>query len=248
MRTVLASLLAASTLAAAMPAHAQTAEDRATARDLVTRRGDAVILILATLKTRTTVGGRENSQDRPMQANATVLDKSGLAVMALSAIEPSEAMVRRIGGAGAQVQTETAELRMRLADGNEVPARIVLRDADLDLAFLRPVDALESPIPAVDAAQGKPGLMDLVIVLSRTGEQTNYRPIASFGYIQMTVEKPRTYHAVVGGNTPGAAVFDGAGRFVGVFLAVGGSRSLPFVAILPADDIREIAKQATTTK
>jgi S1-C subfamily serine protease len=245
MRPVLAGFMAC-VLAAASPARAQTSEDRALARDLVTKRGDAVILVLATLKTRTTVGGRENSQDRPMQANATVLDGSGLTVMALSMIEPNQAVVQRLGGPGAQIQTETAELRLRLADGRELPARVVLRDADLDLAFLRPVEPLPSPIPALDTALGKPGLMDLVVILSRTGEATSYRPIASFGYVQMTVEKPRMYHAVIGGNTLGAAVFDGAGRFVGVFLAVGGARSSPFAAVLPADDIREIAKQATS--
>lgn len=245
MRTVLASVLTACTLAAAVPARAQTTEDRTAARDLINKRGDAVILVLATLKTRTTMNGRENSQDRPMQANATVLDGTGLAVMALSVMEPNEAVVRRLGGPGTQIQTETAELKMRLADGREVPARVVLRDADLDLAFLRPVDPLPAPIPAVDVSFSKPSIMDLVIILSRTGEPTSYRLIASFGYVQMTVEKPRTYHAIVGGNTLGAPVFDGTGKFVGVFLAIGGARSSPFTAVLPADDIREIAKQAT---
>jgi hypothetical protein len=245
MRTVPAALLAACFLAAAAQAGAQTLEDRSAARELVTKRGDAVVLVLATLKQRATVAGRENSQDRSMQANATVLEGNGLAVMALSAMEPSQAVIERIGGRGAQVQTETAELRMRLADGREVPARVVLRDADLDLAFIRPVDALAAPIPAMDSSFGKPSLMDLVIVLSRTGETTNFRAIASFGYIQMTVEKPRMYHAVVGPVTLGAPVFDAGGRFVGVFLSVGGPRSSPFTAVLPADDIREIAKQAT---
>ena len=43
----------------------------------------------------------------------------------------------------------------------------------------------------------------------------------------------------------GAPVFDAAGRFVGVFVRVGGSRTNPLPGILPADDLREIAGQAT---
>ncbi len=237
-------LLAAAGLALAAPARAQSNEDRAVARDLISKRGDAVVLALATLKQRTSVGGREQSQDRQMQAQATIIDATGLAVMALSVIEPNDALVRRLGGPGAQVQIETTELRMRLADGREIPARVVLRDSDLDLAFLRPVDPLPAPLAAVDTSVAKPSLMDLVIVLSRTGEATGWRLIAAFGYVQMTVDKPRLYHAISAGNTPGAPVFDHTGKLIGIVLGVGGSRSNPFPAVLPADDIREIAKQA----
>jgi rRNA processing protein Gar1 len=60
----------------------------------------------------------------------------------------------------------------------------------------------------------------------------------------MTVDKPRLYHAISAGNTPGAPVFDNTGKLVGIVLSVGGSRSSPFPAVLPADDIKEIAKQA----
>ena len=240
----LALSLAIGCLALAAPARAQSNEDRAAARELITKRGDAVVLVLATLKQRTTVQGRENSQDRQRQAQATIIDGSGLAVMALSVMEPNDALVRRLGGPGAQVQIETTELRMRLADGREIPARVVLRDSDLDLAFLRPVEPLSAPLAAIDNAVAKPSLMDLVIVLSRTGEATGWRLIAAFGYVQMTVDKPRLYHAISSGNTPGAPVFDSSGKLIGIVLSVGGSRSSPFPAVLPADDIREIAKQA----
>ena len=132
---------------------------------------------------------------------------------------------------------------MRLADGREVGARIVLRDADLDLAFLRPLEPLAAPIAAVDAAMGQPQVMDLVIALQRTGEPTGYRALGTFGYVQMTVDKPRLYHIVSTGQL-GAPVFDAAGRFVGVTVRVGGTRTNPQPGVLPADDIREIAKQA----
>lgn len=245
MRRTVPWLMAFCLTAASMPAYAQTNEDRTAARDLLTKRGDAVILVLATLKTRMSVNGRENARDSPVQANATVLDGSGLAVMALSVLEPSEAMIRGMASPGQQLdlKTETAELRMRLADGREVGARIVLRDADLDLAFLRPLEPLAAPIAAVDAAMGKPQVMDLVIALQRTGEPTGYRALGTFGYVQMTVDKPRLYHIISTGQL-GAPVFDAAGRFVGVTVRVGGTRTNPQPGVLPADDIREIAKQA----
>src|SRR5262245_42894931 len=245
MRKTVPWLMALCLTAAALPARAQTNEDRATARDLITKKGDAVVLVLATLKTRMSINGRENARDSPVQANATMLDSSGLAVMALSVLEPSEAMIRGMAAPGQQLdlKTETTELRMRLADGREIGARIVLRDTDLDLAFLRPLEPLPAPIPAVDAAMAKPQVMDLVIAVQRTGEPTGYRAMGTFGYVQMTVDKPRLYYITSTGQL-GAPVFDSAGRFVGVTVRVAGARANPQPGVLPADDIRDIAKQA----
>jgi hypothetical protein len=223
-------------------AAAQSPEERAAARDIVVRRSDAVVLVLATLRTRMNVGGRETTRDQPVLANATVLDGSGLAVMALSVLEPGE-IANRSMGAGA-LSTEAADLRMRLAGGQEVPARVVLRDADLDLLFVRPVQALPAPLPAVDAPAGVPALLDLLITIQRSGESTGWYPLAAFSYVQMTVDRPRTYHALSTAPALGAAVFDTRGRFVGVIVRIGGARTNPLPAVLPADDIREIAKQA----
>lgn len=238
-RTVGVMLLG--TLCAAAPAMAQTAAERETARQLVAKQSDAVVLALATIKTRVTVQGRENARDLPMQANATVLDGTGLAVMALSNIEPGELATRM--GAGA-VESEATDLRMRLGDGREVPAKIVLRDADLDLAFIKPIEAPASPMPAVDGPIGTPALLDLLVAVQRTGEATSWRTLATFAYVQLIVDRPRPYHALSAGAALGSPLFDLDGRFVGVMVRIGGARNNPLPVVLPAQDIREIAKQA----
>jgi hypothetical protein len=226
----------------AVSSAAQTPEERAAGREIVAARGDAVVLVLATIKTRMNIGGRESMRDQPMQANATVLDGSGLAVMSLSVLEPGE-IANRSMGSGA-LSTETADLRMRLGGGEEVPARVALRDADLDLVFVKPVAPLAAPIPAADAAAGVPALLDPLITLQRSGESTGWRLLASFGSVQMTVDRPRTYHVLSTAAALGSAVFDTRGRFVGVIVRVGGARTNPLPAVLPADDIRDIARQA----
>jgi len=234
-------VLVLGSLLAVAPAVAQTVEEREAARQLVAKRSDAVVLALATVKTRVTVQGRENARDLPMQANATVLDGTGLAVMSLSNLEPGELATRM--GAGA-VESEATDLRMRMADGREVPAKIVLRDADLDLVFIRPIEAPASPIPAVDGPLGTPALLDLLVAVQRTGEATSWRTLATFAYVQLIVDRPRPYHALSAAAALGSPLFDLQGRFVGVMVRIGGARNNPLPVVLPAQDIRELAKQA----
>ena len=80
------------------------------------------------------------------------------------------AVARARRGQRVSVTTEPAELRYRLADGKEVPVRVVLRDKDLDLAFLRPVDKPATPLAAIDSAPARPQPIDAVVVLQRLPE------------------------------------------------------------------------------
>ena len=140
---------------------AQSAEERAAARELIAKRGDTVVAVLGTVKTRMTMSGREAPPtEENIQANATVLDQRGLAVMSLSNLEPGKMMngimaQQSMPGMEMSLKTETTNLRLRLADGREVPARVVLRDEDLDLAFLRPAPPLEAPVPFIESGPGR---------------------------------------------------------------------------------------------
>jgi S1-C subfamily serine protease len=235
--------------AAAAP---QTAEERTAARAVVNGRAPAVVVVLATIKVRLNVSGREQTSDQTAQTNATILDPSGLAVMSLQQIQPDEAMTRMYsrqvpGGGRVEVTTEVADMRMHLADGRELPAKLVLRDEDLDLAFVRPTDPLSAPLPFVDATSARPQLLDALTLVRRTGEPTGWAPAGAFATVELVIDKPRTYYQVVilGGGGPGCPLFDAAGPFVGVVVMRDtGTRGAGALGVLPADDIRDVAKQA----
>jgi hypothetical protein len=239
------TLVIAAVLALPAEGAAQTAEERAAARGVAERRGPAVVMVLATVKTRMAQGSRETTRDVAVQTNGTVIDTDGLTVLALSSIEPGSLLSARGRGA---VTTDTADLRIRTADDRELPARIVLRDADLDLLFVRPVDAAGAPLTAADGPTAEPALMDLLVALQRTSENSGWRTFASFAYVQMVVDRPQPFFVVsTGGFFAGALgfpFFDIQGRFIGIMARVGGPRTNPLPAIVPADDIRAIAKQA----
>ncbi len=245
--------MAAAMMVSASVAWAQTPEERAGARDLIAKQGNAVVFVLGTAKIRINQGGREQNQDSRIQALVTIIDSSGLGVMSLTALDPGEFLSAqmsrgRAAGAGVSVSTEASDLRYRMPDGNEIPVRVVLRDKELDLAFLRPVEKPAAPVAAIDLPTSRPAVVDAVVELKRLPESAGWQSTAQFHSVQAVVEKPRTFFILTGGvaGTPGSPVFDTRGRFVGVILRwrneADAASALQIV--LPASDIREVAKQA----
>src|SRR5204862_7811406 len=116
-------------------------EPRAAAREGVKKWQDAVVNVRIVLKTRMSMGGREmSSADDSVDAVGTVVDPSGLTVMSLGSLNPGAMMNKIVGasmGSGGsdnkvEISSEPSELKMRLPDGRELAAKIVLRDEDLD--------------------------------------------------------------------------------------------------------------------
>jgi hypothetical protein len=252
----------------ATPLAAQSSQDRASARDIAAKHGGAIVTVLGGIKTHMSIGGKEMPvPDSKIQSNAVVLDGSGLTVMPLSALDAADVASSLLGsmagegGPKMEMTSEPSDLRIRLGDGREIQAHVVLRDKDLGLAFLRPMDALDKPVPAVDGLSAKPGVMDAVVGLRRYGEMAGWQVAASLGYVQLIVDKPRLMYVVA---TDASAVFDMTGNFIGLLVIKhakptsgtlnpfamlgGGSAGMEGLGmmpvVLPADDIRAIARQA----
>jgi hypothetical protein len=227
-RSVVLGLLVA--LACARPASGQTAAERDAGRALVTTSGDAVVMVLATIKARIVVNGREQTRDTPLQANALVIASNGLTILPLSTLDPGDLLTRTLtaqGGANAKVDvsSETSELRIRIG-GKEVPATVVLRDGDLDVVYLRPTEPLPSPVTAAETDGPLPKLLDTLIAVQRATEAYNWGTLASFAVVQLVIEKPRPYLlaslSTIVGNGLGAAMFDTSGRFIGIVTRIAG--------------------------
>jgi S1-C subfamily serine protease len=247
------------------PAAAQ--DDRAAGREIVKKWQNAIVTVRVVLKMRVSVGGREmQSMDESVETVGTVIDPSGLTVLSLGALNPGAMMNKMIGSSGSgqermEFGSEPSDVKLRLSDGKELPARIVLRDEDLDLAFLRPTTKPDKPLIAINLAdEGRPGLLDSVIVLTRLGRVGGWAPAASLQTIGAIIEKPRTFYVIETGGTGGMGTpaFTPSGKVVGLltmrsiqatrsgmFSMVGGSEGLGLLpVILPAADVRDIAQQA----
>jgi S1-C subfamily serine protease len=262
-RTIAGLVIFALTMAPA--ASAQT--ERAAMRDVAKKWQDAVVNVRVSLKVRMSMGGREvQSMDDTVETVATVIDPSGLTVMSLSSLDPGAMMSRIMGSVGGggdekmSIASEPSDVRMRLPDGRELPAKIVLRDQDLDLAFIRPTTKPSAPLTAINLSDSaRPNMLDDVVVLSRMGRVGGWVPSATVYPVGAIIEKPRTFFVLGDQAGTGTPAFLPNGKLVGLltirqvdpgrmsmFGMMGGSEGVGVIAvILPAADVLEIAKQAT---
>ena len=162
----LLSALALLLAVAAVPGHADELAEKG--RDIFKKHQHAVVTVQVVLKISYSGAGRssENRQD----LTGTVVDPSGLTVLALSACDPSDMYQRMMSEEATKnkLDIEVTDIKILLDDGTEITSEIVLRDKDLDLAFIRPKTKPASPMAAVDLTKSAPAqVLDQVITLNR---------------------------------------------------------------------------------
>jgi len=259
-------------LAAAASARAEADPVADKARDLARRYDKAIVHVEAVVKITATGGGpvmRMPEQEQKVKVLGAVIDPSGLTVVPF--LDPTAAMGSMKINAGGQAMElkfkgEIREVKTRLADGTEVPGRLVLTDDDLSLAFVAPEKPLDAKTRAkiahVDLSQAaaKASVLDKIITLGRLGKTLNHTPTVSIGRVTAVVTKPRTFY--VGAGSLGSPVFTADGKLLGICTrraTKGQSRTIGLMSmlgggglgpmggapvVLPAADVKEIADQA----
>ena len=239
-------------------------------REIFNKNQRAVITVQIALKTKfsvTGLGGQANESKQDL--TGTVVDPSGLTVLALSSCEPGDMLQNMMAGIGGEdakfkMDTELSDLKLLLDDGTELPAEIVLRDKDLDLAFVRPKTKPARPMTALDLSKSATAqVLDQVITLNRLGKAAGRAYAASVERISAVVQKPRLFY-VPGGEmtstTVGSPAFSLDGNVLGLFVMrsvsqkSGGMGMFSFrpqgltTIILPAADILKAARQVPEAK
>src|SRR5690606_38187479 len=131
-------------LSVAFPlAHAVPEADAAAGRAVLQRYADAIVGVELVVTLKLKQGDREAPpREQRIEVNGTVISASGLTVTSLAAVDP-QSTIEAMRGPGPYRNVEVLdsdfkEVKLRLANGEEVPARFVLKDSDLDLAFMAP--------------------------------------------------------------------------------------------------------------
>ncbi len=222
---------------------------QSTAQRLVSDGNATVVWISAVVQIEVSAGGRSfPAQEQKRETLGTIVGKDGLVVVSSSMIDPTASIRKQMRSPNASVNVEFLEVRILLEDGSEIPSRLVLKDSDLDLAFVQPLpqsEELKSAAirPVNLRSKTKPAILDEVLVLGKLGRTLYRQPTVRVARVSSVIEKPRNYY-VLSQAMPGAPVFDARGRLLGVAVYKIANGVPTSMVTLPAKDILEIAIQA----
>ena len=211
-RTITLALAATTALASA-----STADLRDTAKKLSAEHKDAVVWLSVLAKTSMTTEGDVPAQikaalaaqekEEKSEVTGTVIDAtSGMIVTALGGLDKSSVVDGQtvntpMGAIKLKANSEIKEVKVITSDGSEIPADLVLKDADLGLAFIKiRMDSDEAKgielqaISLADSAKGE--VLDECIALGRLDESLNREASLVTTEISGITTRPRTFYRV----------------------------------------------------
>lgn len=256
---VLAVVLAA-TSPAAFPGRSRAEEPLpARVRKVFEQNRESIVKVTGVAQIRLSAAARPGlnmpEREDKVRADGTLVDDKGLVVLSLSAIDPSRLIDGReanspMGPIKVDASATLKELEIVLGDGTEIPATLVFKDDDLDLAFVRPkADAAEArgvafdPIDLADA--GAVQVADYTVSVIRLEDLFNNDPAVMPGQISAVIERPRPF-LLATNVARGCPMFTLDGKLLGIGIvrhrkAEGGTAAGN--ALVPAAEVRKLVGQ-----
>ena len=223
-------------------------------RKLLREHADCVTWVSVTVRVELSAGGRSMPpQEQKLEALGTIIAEDGLTVLSLNKVDPTANILSRIRSPGASVNVNYTEVMILMQDGTEVPAKLLLKDSDLDLAFVLPIeerknefkDVVFSRVPKQASENDLPVILDEVVSIGKLRKTLYRQSTLRRGWVNAVIEKPRTYF-VIENTSPGTPVFNSMGNWLGVVVYKMVSGRPSEIVTLPATDILEIAEQVRT--
>jgi hypothetical protein len=222
----------------AAPAAAEDSALKKAARGVLAKYHDAVISVKFVVKTAHAQGDQAQ-----LEVAGTVLTPAGLTVVSDFTSNPSGFFFE-----SDEDKSETSDVKLILKGGQEIPAKFVLRDRELDLAFVMPKEA-KTKFTSVPLEKGPtPAVLDDLIYLFRFGKTLNREPALTLGRVESVIKKPRTLivpDLIDGVQGLGSPVFDGSGRPLGI--VVMRRSAMPPRSITSVRDVLDLLKPVVVT-
>jgi S1-C subfamily serine protease len=260
MQKFMIRFIGAALIAAALPFHATASDFAEKGREIFKKHSGAVVTVQTVIKSKVSVqGGPNQSNEARQDISGTVIDPSGLVVLSLTATDPSIMLQSMMENETRfKMETELSDLKILLEDGTEIAAEVVLRDKDLDLAFVRPKTKLSKPMAALDLANsGKAQVLDELVSLNRLGNAGGRAYAASAERVSAIMQRPRLLYVPetsLSTTSLGCPAFTMDGKVLGFFVmrtvrsSRGGgmsglSNDMVTSVIVPAEAVLKAAKQ-----
>ncbi len=216
---------------------------------LLKEKADCVTWVSLTMRVEVSASGRSMPpQEQQIEALGTIIADDGLTVLSLTTVDPKSKILARIRSNSASVQVNYTEVLILKPDGTEIPAKILLKDADLDLAFVLPIDTKANSFP-VHCSKNKQSkslkVLDEIVSMGKLGKNLYRQSTLRRGWVNAVIEKPRQYF-VIENTRAGTPVFDTEANWLGVAVYKMERAQPSALVTLPAHDILEIAEQVRT--
>jgi hypothetical protein len=226
------------------------------ARKVFEQNKDSIVKVTGVAQIRLSAAARPGltmpEREDKVRADGTLVDDRGLVALSLSAIDPSRLVDGREANSPAgpikvEASATLKELEIILSDGTEIPALLVFKDEDLDLAFLRPkADAPEAKGVTFDpvdiAAAGTVQMADYTVSVTRLEDLFNSAPAMMPGQVSAVIERPRPF--VLATNVVrGCPMFAIDGRLVGIGIVRMSKTQGQGMALVPAGEVQKLLAQ-----
>ncbi|MCC6546817.1 trypsin-like peptidase domain-containing protein [Candidatus Sumerlaeota bacterium] len=257
-RTLGAALLVTALMAAGS---GEARADREAMQKFVADKGAAIVTLECVFEIKMNYGGQQQESERKRETDGFIVDEKGMVVTALSNVDPGAFYAKAMDGEE-NYTTRLKSLKYVFPDNTEMPASVVLRDSDLDIAVVKPLVAPEKPMTFISLSESaKPKILSEAYAVGRLGRIARRNIVALSGEVQSIVEKPRTFYIgssdINRSDSAGVAVFDENGKLYGMtslYLFPGGRAARgdsdePYISmIVPAEDLQQVAEQAKDAK
>jgi len=266
-------ILAAALLSTATIASAASGDLHKVATKITDTHRDAVVWLSVVAKTTMSVDGDApaqlkaqlagQEQENTVETTGTFITPDGMLVAALARLDQSAMLDGKtvntpMGPIKLKAESQIKDIKVIMPDGTEIPADLVLKDADLGLAFIKlrmeSDEAQGVEIHAIDLADSAKGaLLDDCIAIGRLGKSLNREPSVLTSEISGITTRPRTFYRVMTGSV-GCPVFLANGKLLGLSVIrkpsgdLGGGKINVSPVVLPAADIAKIAEQAKSAE
>jgi hypothetical protein len=211
---------------------------------IVETNKDAIIEVEIVWKMKISYQGQQQEQEQKVRLNATVISEKGVIVMSLSNTDPAQ--MAQVGGIPAnmrnqvKIESDVQDVKIITNDGREIPAKVALKDTDLDIMYIMPKEAGKEKLPFIKLAKGsKIEVMKSCLSFTRHNQSVGRAIVYSMGYVAGEIKTPRRCF-MAQAPAPAMPAFNEDGEGLGLFLRPSG---LPGLMLVPAKDILSSMEQ-----
>lgn len=222
-------------------------------RKVFEQNASSVITVRANLLI-TTSDGEEESVG---QCTAVLVKPSGMAILALSALDPSILIDQELRNT---INIRIASIKMIFKDEKEIPAEVLLQDKERDVMVIQAKEPIPEDLAKISLEKDNitvPQLFDPLVLVMQHGKVARRSHSASILRVESIIEKPFLFFTLSQSrsfDTLSSPFFSMDGKFVGI----GTLRVVQewkdevetnsLIILLPAEQIVPLVKEAMSLK